>query len=229
MSDKHRPSNEDLTLENMGQAVLATLSDYYVSSNPENKAENFIPGILNPIEQNENATGENILQDFKNRIEAGTPTNLQYASMLIGCAYCMQSSRALLKKEREHAWYYMAEARYWCGVMLASTGIEEASKNAFKAARKHIPQKGGKARAELLYRDIKEVTFKLAREKYPPGRGWKSRREAALAIKEEVVEYSKTELEPLSPDQAFDTIYGWLAKMPDAASLFPKKNNKART
>lgn len=88
--------------------------------------------------------------------------------------------------------------------------------------RTHNARLGGKARANA-YTPITEFAQELARKKAPPSGRWQSKRQAFLAIKEDVLAFSRTKGKSLSPNQAEKTIVRWLKLMPDADNLFDSK------
>ncbi|PYE23148.1 hypothetical protein C7410_10845 [Paraburkholderia silvatlantica] len=84
-------------------------------------------------------------------------------------------------------------------------------------------KKGAKAKDEKLD-PVRQFARKLANDgNYP------SRRQAVFAIKADVLDYARTlDGVSLSEQQAEKTIDGWLKEMPDADSLFGRKDGGGR-
>ena len=219
--DKSRQPRKELTLEMLAHLTLLNLSSYYLEANPEKSQEDFIQEFLNPIGNDDSATGDSFLEQFKHIQETDKSANLKHASMVISLAYCLQSMQAYKTNERELAWSYMADARYWCGVTLASKGIEDARQKTIVATKKDTSKNANEA-SHAKDRQVKEEAFKLAREKCPKNKKWPSRLAAAGKIESDVQEYAEKIKNPLSKTRAKATISGWLREMPDAASLFEK-------
>lgn len=225
MRDKNSASREEPgRLDSLAELTLNELSSFYFHSNPEKNEDAFTKEFFIPMLGKNSLSGDSCLEIFESINAEDKSANLKYAPMVISCAYCVQAIKELERNQRELAWFYVAEARYWCGVVRASVGIEESRDKTIKATRKNTAQKGGKALAESKYKEIKDEVFKLAREKRPEKNGWRSRLHAAKDIKIDVLKFACEKKLTLSEEQAETTIYGWLKKMPDAASLFPNRN-----
>lgn len=133
-----------------------------------------------------------------------------------------------MQGSRELAWIYLAEASYWCGVTLAQKGIEQAYHQTVGDTKRLIASTGASKRAES-YQVIKQFAYKMVLKKMPPKNGWQSRNHAVQAVKDATIRFAKRKRIRMSVDQAGKTIDSWLAKMPEAASLFPSKKKGSRT
>lgn len=223
MSEKDSPSRRKIGLSDLGPITLSNLASFYLHSRPEKNEQDFMQEIVVPMWNNDSTSGENLLEEIKAIQEKDKTANMQFASMLISCAFCVQSMKALKGNDRELAWSYMADARYWCGVVLSSKGIEVARSKTIVATRKNLASIAAKGK---FIKKVKEEAFRLAKEKRPKTNGWRSRRHAAETIEKEVYAFAVAEKINFSEKRAFKTIYEWLREMPDAALLFPKKQGK---
>lgn len=211
-------------------SILSSLEKFYLTSNTERGPKAFQEEIVDPLMRFENTSGDEIhkqlLHAQKNH-DPNDPISDKYGPMLESCGYCVDAIRAINKNEWELAWWSIAKANYWCGVVNASIGIEEARIKTIKVTRKNTAAKGGSARADKIYGEIKSEAFKLARLEHSAENKWPSRWNAAQTIAPEVAKFAEKKNRPLSPDQAATTVDGWLATMPDAKSLFRTREKSA--
>ncbi|MBO1111825.1 hypothetical protein [Bordetella petrii] len=146
--------------------------------------------------------------------------NTSHAVVLISSAYLLRA----LKSIDECQWADLADANYWCGAAMMQSN--SSSPDYEKLVHRKIAEKGAQAR-DKKYAPLRELAWGLAREKRPKVQGWPSRRQAVFAVMEEVLEEARKRNTPLSEDNAFATIDGWLAKMPKVHELFPKRSKKS--
>jgi hypothetical protein len=209
------------TFENLHENTLSELTIFYIELYQERSKKDFEEEIYAPLNRFTDLNGERIVAVFREMPRDDTQKSHRHAPMQISCAYCIQAMREKNKNNLELAWSLMAEARYWCGVVHASKGIEISRAKTIVATRKNTASKGGAALAAAKHKTIKEKVFKYARENRPTEKGWPSRRQAAIAIAKVVNTFEKMDGEAgLSPDQAPKTIDKWLKTMPDCATLF---------
>lgn len=212
----------DLLINEIRVQTLGELAHFHAHLEPSKAADAFANDFFYPMSADPSISGERFRAEFVSVLESGASADLRFAAMTIACAYCVDVSRLLAKGSRELAWQSMSEARYWCGVTLASRGIEDARSATISATRKHTGRKAAATRVDDRLAETKNYAFELARKHCPPGR-WKSRRQATLAIKSKVIEFSTKggRQELIDTDSGGQkTIYDWLADMPDAAELF---------
>jgi hypothetical protein len=212
----------ELLINEVRVQTLGELAHFYAHLEPDKASDAFATEFFYPMSADPSISGERFRAEFVSVLESGAPADLRFAAMTIACAYCVDVSRYLATGNRESAWQSMSEARYWCGVTLASRGIEDARSATIHATRKYTGRKAAAKRVDDRLAETKNEAFRLARTECPSGR-WKSRRAAALAIKEKVIEFSaKAGRQKLANTDsgAQQTIYDWLAEMPDAADLF---------
>lgn len=202
--------------------ALGELAHYYWQLEPDKGRDGFATEFFRPMSADASINGEQFRAEIVRVAESGTPVDLRFAAMTTACAYCVDVSRLLAQGERELAWLSMSEARYWCGVTLASRGVETARLATITATRKATAKKGGNTRARKL-EIVKQEAFRLAREMGPKTTGWRSRLHAAGDIKDSVMAFSNgPDRHKLTATGAAATIYDWLSEMPDADALFPK-------
>lgn len=212
----------DLLINEVRVQTLGELAHFYAHLEPGKAEDAFATEFFYPMNADPSISGERFRAEFVRVLESGAPADLRFAAMTIACAYCVDVSRLMAKGNRELAWKSMSEARYWCGVTLASRGIEDARSATISATRKNTGRKAAATRVEDHLAETKNEAFRLARTECPPGR-WKSRREATLKIKAEVIAFSaKSGRQKLKDTDSGgqQTIYDWLGEMPDAAELF---------
>lgn len=212
----------DLLINEVRVQTLGELAHFYAHLEPSKGADAFAIEYFHPMIADPSISGPRFRAEFVSVLESGAPADLRLAAMIIACAYCVDVSRLLSKEKRELAWQSMSEARYWCGVTLASRGLDEARSATISATRKHTGKKAAAKRIEDQFAETKNKAFQLTRELCPSGR-WQSRRQATLAIKDKVIAFSnESGRQKLAPTDSGGqkTIYGWLAEMPDAQQYF---------
>lgn len=150
-----------------------------------------------------------------------------YCSVIVATAYWSRAARAMQAGDMDLAWSFMADARYYTGVAISSKGIDLAREDTIVAVKR---EKGlaGAAGRDKRFEPIRQFAYKMAKKKLPPQKGWQSRNHAVQTIKGVVLRFAKRQCVPMSEEQAGKTIDDWLAKMPDMASLFPKKKKGSR-
>lgn len=230
MQDKNKPAaTTEKTLGFLMAETLVNLEECYITLNPEMKGEDFIKEFITPIISLEIATGDVILEEMNTRYkevqENGTPGSFKNGPLLISTAYCLQAGKQLNLNNREFAWAYMAQAKYWHGVVRAALGIEVARTKTIHATRSATARKGAEGRTQQ-YVVVKEEAFRLVREMAPGGGLWQSAAQAALTIKDRVLKFAIDKGRPLATSSPEDRIAEWLGEMPDAAELFKTFKNK---
>jgi hypothetical protein len=139
----------------------------------------------------------------------------------VALAYYIQCKRSLAQSDREGAWAYMAQCRWWTAVAIIVRQSPQLAAKIVTDARKQTASKGGRAKAEALD-PVKEEAYRLVREGAP----WPSKRQAAIRISARVAEFAKSRRVPMSPDQITTTLQKWLAEMPDRDEFFARKSGK---
>lgn len=230
MQDKNKPvATTERSLELLTAETIVDLEQCYLTLNPEMIREDFIKEFVTPIINLQLATADGILEEMKKQYreaqENGTPKFFKNAPLLISTAYCLQAGKQLNLNNREYAWAYMAQAKYWHGVVRAALGIEVARTKTISTAGSAAARKAAAGRSSR-YAVVKEEAFRLVREKTTGGGLWQSAAQAALAVKEPVLKFGIDKGRPLAPASAEDRIAEWLGTMPDAAELFKTFKNR---
>lgn len=143
--------------------------------------------------------------------------------ILVSAALCFRSLKAEMRGDIELAWRYLADARYWNGVVQASRGLDVAHDKtvllASAEARKENAESGARAR-DKLFETLREYAHELART--PPPGGWRSRHHAVSVIAPRVLARSESQGSKMKGDGE-RTVDTWLKAMPDAPTLFAKR------
>jgi hypothetical protein len=217
----HQDHNDllDLTVEK----TLLELANYYYLHKPEEGPDGFKIELFRPMQQDLSSNGDKVRDALFAYISSEKPMDNRFTAMIIACAYCIDVSRLLGQDKRERAWVAVSEARYWCGITQANRGVEAAREATIVASRRAVAKKGGDVRS-ARQDAVKKEAFRLAHALRPAEKGWRSRMQAANAIRDEVIKFSRRDgTTGLTDTGAFNTIYEWLAEMPDANVLFGKK------
>jgi hypothetical protein len=231
MSTVHYAPRHERTLKWFFDTTISNLGNCYMYLKPGASADEFVHGMLEivaacddpsveePIEIATLCVSDEDRERGKDWISCSP-----LSSLIVACAYCLRAGRAMHASDIDLAWSFMSDARYWAGVAISSKGINEARTLTIALTKRERGLPGAAARNNK-YELVKQFACKMAKKKRPPAKGWQSKAQAAEAIKDLTLRFAKRKRVPLSKDQAFKTIYGWLGKMPEAATLFPKKEN----
>ncbi|NUA25992.1 hypothetical protein [Cupriavidus basilensis] len=232
MSAPRRPLRSELNLEKFAHLTLQNLANCYAHLKPGADDNAFINEILNivgtlddPAIEEPVAIVMSVVSEEDRTKGPGWVTKSPYGSVVVSCAYCLRALRAMHARNMELAWSYMADARYWCGVAISSKGINEARESTITLTLIK-KAKAGAAGRDKTFESIRQHAYKLAKDMRPPEKGWQSRAHAVKTIQGAVVQFTKDEGLKLSKANAEKTIDGWLARMPDAADLFPSRKAK---
>lgn len=226
-----------VTLEQtLGSLVSMTISDLqkcFLKLNPGMENAGFIRDFIAPyidsdVDTCDNLLGEMLTQYTKAQ-ENGASVDLKNGLLLISTVYCLQAGKQLNLDNREYAWAYMVQAKYWHGVVTASLGIVAARAATIAVTNKAAREKGAFVR-KGNYEKVTQEAYRLVREKVANGELWRSQARAASEIKDRVLKFGKDVQRPLAELSAEDRIKEWLGKMPDKAAFFkttPKKSKKS--
>lgn len=208
-----------LSLEDLGAKTFWELADFYSYHYPEKKQDAFSKEIFEPMLSGNHNSDFSIIEEIMGMQAEEQVMIPKYQSMLLSCAYSIEAGNALTTGHREAAWSNMAAARYWCGVALASVGLDGLVEETKVKARKDTARKGGLGRAKK-FDDAKHLAFKLVKDLQPIPGGWASRLKAAERITPEVL---KGKFRIPVGENRVATVYEWLKEMPDANLYFPEK------
>lgn len=229
---KKSPVTIEQPLGSLAGMTIGNLEQCYLTLNPGMESADFKKDFVAPILDCDVATGDNILEKMNERYkemqENGTPECFKNGPMLLSTAYCLQASKQLNLNNREYAWAYMVQAKFWHGVVSAALGIEIARTKTIHATRRKTALMGAASR-DQTYAVTRQEAFRLARELVPGGGQWRSANHAAEKIKDRVLAFASTHGTALIAKYPEKTIAEWLGLMPDAAELFKTfKTKKAK-
>jgi len=214
-------------------ATLHSLAGYYGSIRAGKAFEDFMNEVFAVVNGHDDQSVEDPYEIERLFIRAADPAiafekvaGSPFAPMIVSCTFARRAMVASEAGEPEQAWIYLAEASFWCGVTLAEKGIDQAYHQTVGDTKRLQATLGANKRIEK-YQPVVEFAYQRVREMRPASRGWQSRTQAVQAIKADVLAFGETVQVSMSEEQAGKTIDGWLAKMPDAAELFPGRKKGA--
>ncbi|MCO7556591.1 hypothetical protein [Metapseudomonas otitidis] len=140
-----------------------------------------------------------------------TPNAYSFVQLYI---FTHLADRAYKRLNQVKAWGYIAEARYYSGVLEANVFVME---NTSKSS-KDLAKAGGAGRKEK-YRPIKEFVIELL-NKMRPLNGWSTERSAAKAISDKVREYNIKHQVRLSNDRIEDRLTQWMKDDPSIKAAY---------
>lgn len=213
--------------------TFSRLVTSYKTLYPKSRPEDFRVAVINAVAAKDLSLDDPLsipyqaasVQD-KEKGRDWVLANTPHAIILISCAYLLHAAQSWTDVDQEWKWAHLVDANYWCGIAMMQLQSDNGSPDYERLVRKEIAAKGAQAR-DKKYAPLRELALKLAKEKRPKVHGWPSRRQAVIAVKNEVLDEARKRNMPLSEDNAFVTIDGWLAKMPEAEELFPKRTPKS--
>lgn len=190
-------------VEDASTQVLARLATLYTLLQPE---KSFTEDICRPLIT---STPDNPARLTYQTFEDARHTNYTFGALIqtlcTSCAYALHASAAEEMGENTEAWSHLANAQYYLGLLEGMLIVEPALTHILVSQGKA----GGNKRSQKL-EPLKQRARELAGQ-----RPYKSKRQAALAIKDEIVAMSKRDdiRVNLSPDRAEKTITEWLKGM----------------
>ncbi|MGG1946818.1 hypothetical protein AB1286_18715 [Trinickia sp. NRRL B-1857] len=236
-----QPSREQLGLQFYINRVLNSLEACYMQQKLGAEREDLLKEIVGVIFDRDDSRIEEpydiimlYVSDADKKKGRHWLAKSPYAAIIVSCAYWVRCVRASSNGDTELAWSYMADARYWCGVAICGTGLNELQERTIDSTREKASTdalrakgKSGAEARDRAYGPIREYAYQLAREKLPAS-GWRSRSHAVQAVKTDVLAFSegREDLPKLSRDGVGKTLDNWLRDMPDASILFPSKKAK---
>ncbi|WP_423005264.1 hypothetical protein [Undibacterium sp. JH2W] len=223
MNNQTLPKSEDRNLNRSLEITMKYMRTVYLRKSPKKNSDNFLLEYLAPMSSNEDTSGDTFLANMIN-LEKDSRA-YRHGFLVVACAYFTQALRARDRNEIETSWSYLCDARYFCGVAMADTTMDQIADNIGKATRKITAKNAGAART-IKYDKVKEKFFELVIGKCPPGNGWQTKKQAIYELSEEVFTFAESVKTPLSRDQFERTAYEWLKLMPNQARYFPDSKGK---
>lgn len=213
-------------LEDSIKYCLLLAHDHYTSENENKDPDIFDKEVMSLVIQN-NLTGNNCVDGYiyiyNNNTQHGH--YLKTAPVVITAAYAMDAIEALHNNNREAAWFFVSEARYWAGVMNAEAGIETARTKTIKATRKNTATKGGLTRYKDVHARIKARLPELVVALKPANRKWPSRNACAAPILSHIKQEAiKSKQKP--PVVTHRKVAEWIANIPELDQYFESQTKK---
>ncbi|MBC3809277.1 hypothetical protein H8K52_18210 [Undibacterium seohonense] len=211
---------ESIDFDELGETLISRLQKYYLDVNPDANEEIFWMEIPDRINSDPQITGNYFCNHFFAKLEAGEDLNMANVSMMTSCAYLFDAERAKGAGDMDKAWKFMAEARYWNGVMIGA----DKYNNAFSIAEFTIKETNAKSGAEARakkYLPLKHEAYRLIEACRPNNSAWKSVSHARTVIKKKLFEFAKLNKYPELSDQQFvRTFATWVRQMPNSQNFF---------
>ncbi|MCP3654585.1 hypothetical protein [Herbaspirillum sp.] len=187
----------------MAHQILDQLSEMYRLLGILKSAADFREKILGPIIRE--CVDPNTIED--NIENSADVSNVEM--MYLSAAYAAGGLASHEAGDHENAWLGISHAQYWMGLALG-TGFSGGAVNSALSTR----GKSGASKRNAKYEPLREFAKELATAKK-----YRSRRNAALSIKEPVFNKAKKLGVYLSEQQAEKTLTSWL----DDIQFPPKK------
>lgn len=246
MTVQRRIARAMLGLEDRLQLIEANLVFFYEGIKSDFAVGDFVTDILGPIDVWDDPAVDEPAEIIRQFVQwearswsaeqlIGSPMS----ALVVTATYCCRA-RDVLKDDyhaaatgqskgryRELAWVYLAEASFWCGVMLAGKGIDKAYHETVAEVTvaviadvttqaKMKNASGGKKSAEPR-QPVIDYAYKLIREEGADlGTLGATPHKAAQAIEELVLKFAEGSEIEMSHNRADKTIADWLRRMPDA-------------
>jgi hypothetical protein len=252
MTTKQRIARAMLGLEDRLQLIEVNLASYYEALKSDLAIGNLVTDVLGPIDTWDDPSVDEpaeIISQFVQWEARAWPaeqlTGSPMSALIVTATYCCRA-RDVLKDDyrdaaagrpkgryRELAWTYLAEASFWCGVMLAGKGIDKAYRQTVsdvaEKTKKETASSGG-TKTAAYWKPAIDYAYKLIEDEGEDlGTKGVSPNKAALAIRELVLKFARANGIEMSDDRADKTIAGWLGKMPDGQKYLDMSKSKIRS
>lgn len=203
-------SLEANSIEEATDEIFKRLARLYGVLQPDKSASDFFDEILTPLYKSTPETPASIsLTIYANHSQHTYQGFLRL--ILTTCQYCIEAETADDTGLQVRAWRLIGDAMYQLGILEATIIIEPAIANIISDRS----ATGAKGR-DKKYDTLRELAEKLAQEK-----PFKSKRQAALSIKDEILAKARLHGTSLSEMQAERTITSWLKNIPFGSKREP--------
>jgi hypothetical protein len=145
------------------------------------------PAMFAEAFKNPSVSGLAVVEQFEAAQDAGGERPYLGASLVISNSYLAQAYQAANRGDAGNAWFALARACYWCGVMRSANNKLDFTLQGVEAIRNAEASIGGNARSRK-YAPARAAIIELARELKPKRRGWESYDEIARAIEKKTKE-----------------------------------------
>lgn len=190
--------------------IMARLGNGYCLLQPDKTIDDFAQEVLMPLAASTLDHPGNI-EFMYSRAHSQHTYSALMRFLLTACAYCIEADKADEAADQAAAWRNIANAMYYLGLFEGAIIVEPALAHIISDRS----AAGAKGRDEK-YDTLRALAKNLAQEK-----PFKSKRQAALSIKDEILAEAKAEGIPLSEMQAERTITGWLKDIPFGSKRKP--------
>jgi hypothetical protein len=196
--------------------TLVQLKHCYSVPAEEGNFESFRKTFYDELKGDASITLKTIIEEFlqatKDEADAVILTKKRLtASIRTSLYYCHMADLAYADGDTEQAWYFTAEASMWAGM---SFGVNHSTQ-VFRDELKSLAKAGARKRAEK-YQPLRDFVLQEVAK-----RNYKSKRNAALTLKADVLELARQLGIGLSEQQAEKTISGWLDGVAFASKQVP--------
>lgn len=182
--------------------ILARLGNWYCLLQPDKTIDDFSAQVLMPLAASTVDLPAKIQVTYSRAHSEQTYAGLM-KFLLAACKDCIEADKAEEAGDRSSAWRHIANATYSLGLLEGLIIVEPALEHIITSRS----AKGGQSRTVKL-EPLRDIARKLAQEK-----PFKSRRQAALSIKDAVLTKARNDGITLSEMQAERTITSWLNDM----------------
>lgn len=194
--------------------VIAQLRWYFEDTAVGGSFESYLNKQFDEMDRDRTIKPRNIVMDFVERTrdvddEVAVSKCRVETSIKVALYFCLQANKASISgKTPDKAWYFATEATKWQGIASGSEHAYYVRRNALSG----LAKLGGQGRSDV-YEPLRKFAIAEVGK-----RNYRSRRNAALSIKQSVLEMAATMRIPMSEQQAETTISGWLKGIPFAST-----------
>ncbi|MFY2643004.1 hypothetical protein ACOTDF_15710 [Achromobacter insuavis] len=192
------PQSTHALIQNFSESLLSRLSEIFVAYGGSSSSFN---SLVTPL-RNDPDLNPQQLHDRLHREDVTQSLSLRDL-FEVGAAFALRAQRHLTNQDHTLAWIDISSSQYWVGVIAGT----QLAVGAGELALSERSRKGSVART-AKYQFLKD----RARELVEAG-NYKSRRNAALSIKDDLIKLARSQGVGLSADQAERTITKWLTDM----------------
>ncbi|WP_321865255.1 hypothetical protein [Paraburkholderia tropica] len=191
------------SIEAACDAIVKAAFRLYIIIQPEKSAENFRDEVLMPIALSSSENPAQLeVQAFKNHTKHSFIIYMR--AICQACAYAQEAENAHRESRESEGWSHIGNAHYQLGFAEGIFMLEPALASVISAQNRS----SASVRDTTQYEPLR----KLARELAAAG-NYKSKRNAALSIKDRIIAESRKTGANMSEMQAEKTITGWLGGM----------------
>lgn len=224
-SQQTSPTSGPVPLQALVEDSLDRLCKIYTSATSLT-IEQVLQQVVYPMARDPTVTGERMIKEAAQTAkETPKAPHLILSPAAIALAYHSQCTRSLREGDREAAWAYMAQCRWWTATAIVVRQSPQLSAQIVTEARSEMASLGARAKAER-WEPMRAEAYRLVRERFVRVGPWPSKRNAAIQIAPVVLKLAQSKGLTMSEYQITTTLQDWLAQMPDREDLFLEKKKK---